>query len=398
MIALLRRRADKIPLYLFYIGLTIELLLVLYDRSAIPALEQEGLIYRWSFAFFTLKICFTKYTRKEWAWLLLFGAFTAMMYLITGVNLALRAVVFVAAMRGIEIRPVFKYSFWLTLSGTLVIAVLSFFNIGRGVATTEVFREVLETRYSFGFGHPNTFHFTVLALVLMFMYAYQEGLKLFVYALLFVVNYGLYLFSDSRTAFAICSLAIVVAVFFYLLPKARQANCFYFLGMFALVFCLAFSVVAAYYADSTPSWESGSMIARLNRILVTRISHVYWANPEAPASLSNWTLFSEASHFDLYFDMGWVRMFYWFGIIPGLVFSGLHLVLLNECRKQKDYMALVLIVVAAIYTVLEANLISAYLARNCLLFLFGLYWGGMLKADEGEDVYWWGIYTHAAKA
>jgi Sec-independent protein secretion pathway component TatC len=41
-------------------------------------------------------------------------------------------------------------------------------------------------------------------------------------------------------------------------------------------------------------------------------------------------------------------------------------------------MALVLFVAVALYTVVEAQFISAYLGRNPLLFLFGAYWGSFV--------------------
>jgi hypothetical protein len=382
--------------------LTVELLFVHYDRSAFPPFD--GMLYVYfllPFAIFVLKVCMTKYTKKEWLYLILMGVFATGTYLATGANIAMRAVVLVAAMRDIEIPPLVKYIFWNLLVGSLVIVVLSFFDIGRSVTMTDIWRgDLVETRYIFGFGQPNTFHCVVLMLVLLFMYAYRESLKLTAYILLFFANYGLFLLSDSRTGFAVCALAIVAAAFFYLLPKARQAAAIYYLGMLVFVFCLAFSVFAAYCADSAPYWESGSLIVKLDGLLTTRISHLYWVDPDAPASLSGWSLFSDAHNYSLNFDMGWVGLFCRFGIIPALVFSALHLLLLNECRRQQDYLALVLIVIAAIYSISESGFIPTFfLGRNCLLFLFGAYWSGMLKADKGESVNWWRVWNKdAAKA
>jgi hypothetical protein len=382
---------------IFYLGLTIELLLVLYDYSAIPSFENVGLVFRLTFAIFALKVCLTKYSRKEWIALILASIFTGGMYLATGGNVALRTVVLVAAMRGIEIRQALKYSLGILFSGTLAIFLLSFFGIGRGL-TTIVYRGVVpEERYCFGFAHPNSIHFAVLALVLSVIYVLQARWKLLAYALLFAINYVLFLFTDSRSGFLACALLIVGAAFFCLLPKAQQADWIYFAGMLVFVFCLAFSVFAAYCADSTPFWEEGSLIVKLDGILTTRISHLYWIDPVNPATLSSWTLFSDAHHFSLNFDMGWVALFCWYGIVPGLVVAILYLLLLNECRRQQDYLALTMIVVAAIYMLTETSFIPEfYLGRNCLLFLFGAYWGSMLKIEKGEKVNWWRIY--AAKA
>ncbi|MCL2051103.1 MAG: hypothetical protein FWG91_05175 [Lachnospiraceae bacterium] len=390
MIAWLKKNADKIPLYLFYLGLTIELLVVIIDRSALPPLN-EGQIFRVTFLLFAIKVCFTKYAKKEWLVLFSFLLFTFIMYRITGQNVALRAVVFVAAMRDIKIRVAMKYTFWLTLSGFLSIIALSVIGIGRDLKLTTVYRDVIETRYHFGIGHPNTFYCMVLAVLLLFFYCYQEKLKMSILSVILGANIVLFIFTDSRTGFFVTTVAILLAMVFTLAPKLAKTDWVYYAAMGVFLLCIGLSVLAAYYADSLMLWTPGSLLERLDQALSSRIIALYWDRPSISAALKDFTLFASNAEYVRSFDMGWVRFFYWFGIVPGTLFIGLFLLLLNECRRQKDVMALLLIVVIAIYTIVEPQFISLYLGRNFLLFIFGAYWGKMLIKDDGKEVYWWQI-------
>ena len=388
MIERMKTKIPSIPYYLFYLGLTIELIVVLVERSVMPLL-YEGEIFRVTFALFALKICFTKYTKKEWMWLIAFSIMTFIMYRITGQNVALRAVFFVAAMRGINIKEAMKFTLWITLSGLLITIALSFMGIGRDIKSTEVFRETVETRYHFGVGHPNTFFCIILVLLLLFFYCYKERITKPVLISFAAIIFVLFLFTDSRTGFAVTIFAMLCAALYCLFPKIQRTNWIYYIGITIFLFCIGISVWAA--ANSINAWHD-PIVAQIDRIFSGRIKVLYFDNIRNAGSLGTWTLFSSPESFiaSHYFDMGWVRVFYWFGVIPGLVICLVHLLLLNECRRQKDYMALALVTVTAIYTIVEPQFISFYLGRNILLFLFGLYWGQMFFAD-GDEVNWWRI-------
>lgn len=80
---------------------------------------------------------------------------------------------------------------------------------------------------------------------------------------------------------------------------------------------------------------------------------------------------------DHYFDMGLVRVFYWYGIVPGIVFVASNIWLIWRFYKNRDGMGLVMLAVLSVYTVVEAHLVSVYIGRNYLLFLTGMYAVGM---------------------
>lgn len=86
--------------------------------------------------------------------------------------------------------------------------------------------------------------------------------------------------------------------------------------------------------------------------------------------------------------MGYVRLFFWYGIIPGACSMVLLFLLMRVCRTLKDTQGFVLVLSFALFTVVEAHAVSVYLARNYVLFLLGAYWTAMLPLG-GKAIWWW---------
>lgn len=83
--------------------------------------------------------------------------------------------------------------------------------------------------------------------------------------------------------------------------------------------------------------------------------------------IRTWSAFSCEENTKHYFDMGWVKVFYRYGVIPGSLYVAAHLYLLWKLWKRRDGCGLVVFVMFAVYTVVEAHLVSVYLGRNYLL-------------------------------
>ena len=66
----------------------------------------------------------------------------------------------------------------------------------------------------------------------------------------------------------------------------------------------------------------------------------------------------------------------------------LNLILFKESYR-KDGMALVMMTVLAVYTVVEAHIISVYIGRNYILFLMGMYASDMLGLGSDREEYFW---------
>ena len=143
-------RMKKIGETCFWLGLVIELLIVIIDKSAYTN-PLESQLFRLTFLLFCIKIVLTKYSRKEWLCILLFGGIMFVSYLVNERDETVRVVAFIAACKGMDIKKVMKVVFWGTLTGCVMLIVLSVTGVYGSVSLTSDFgrgvgEQLFETR------------------------------------------------------------------------------------------------------------------------------------------------------------------------------------------------------------------------------------------------------------
>ncbi len=391
--ALYRRLRDEslLPRLVFYIGLTIELLMVIVDKSNYIN-PIEGFLFRVTFLLFAAKLIFTKYELKEWVVIFLLEGIAFVFYRVTGENELIRMVTFAAACRGISLRKALKYTFWVTLAGCLCIVLLSVTGIYGDVSLTQVYGHespdttthigvdpTPETRYTLGMGHPNALSCMAFMLTALGVYVWFDQIRWYGYFILLFLNAGVYLLTRTKTALLITAAFLIGACLMRLVKPFREKSILYFCGFLAFLLCLGFSLDAAvcaqrvrdaqwnafYYLDPR---DNGHIVAlgKIDRFLSGRIISLT-ETENNDGMIHTWSAFSCRNNMEHYFDMGWVKVFYRYGVIPGSLYVAAHLFLLWRLWKRRDGCGLVLFVMFAVYTVVEAHLISVYLGRNYLL-------------------------------
>ncbi|MCR5156794.1 MAG: hypothetical protein K6C96_08945, partial [Butyrivibrio sp.] len=160
---------------LFYIALTIELVLMIVEKSEI-SFPYESHVFRVTFLLTLIAVLVMKHNLKEWAVIAIVLAIAAYSYIASGKNDMLRLALFVMAARDIDLKKTMKYTFYVCLVGVLAIALLAVTGLVGDVALTfDYGRQAgVETRYVFGFGHPNTLFSSVYALLLMWIWIYGK--------------------------------------------------------------------------------------------------------------------------------------------------------------------------------------------------------------------------------
>lgn len=118
------RNVKKIGEACFWLGLMIELLIVIIDKSAYTN-PLESQLFRITFLLFCIKIALTRYSTKEWLCILLFGGIMSVAYLVNERDETVRVIAFVAACKGMDIKKVMKVVFWVTFTGCAALVVLS---------------------------------------------------------------------------------------------------------------------------------------------------------------------------------------------------------------------------------------------------------------------------------
>ncbi len=397
----------KVPQLLFYIALTIELGMVIIDKSNYIN-PIEGMLFRVTFLLFALKLVSTEYTRKEWVLIVFFEVIGIISYKMTGKNDVIRIVTFVAACKGIPLKQMLRYAFYVTLIGCVAIVFLSVTGIygemtltayyGREANNQAVYEDISrlgieETRYTLGMGHPNALSCMYLMLCAMGIYAFSEKMKWYIYLFLMLLTVGVYSLTDSKTSMLI-TLLLLLGAFIMTYSRFFQNHWIaYICAFLVFVCCIGFSVDAAANAPKVrlAQWNEiycGGPNADNHTILLLRIDEslngriISLTNSENnDGSIETWSAFSCPNNMNYYFDMGWVKLFYRYGVIPGILYCVACLALLWQFYKKKDAFGMVVFTVLSIYSVLEAHLFSVYIGRNFLLMMMGSSFFDTCKAN-----------------
>lgn len=367
---------DNICAGLFYLGLAAEILLVIWDKSSWtdPYMEQ---ICRMTFLLFAL-CCACSVRKSTMAEDIVFAIgvlIGALSWRFGGRNDLLRIVIFLRAAGTVSVPRAMKVTFVSSVLGCLGLVGLAFAGIQGHLYQTYDYGHGVETRWDLGLGHPNSLHCMAAMLLIFGLYLFEKRMKLYLYVLLGVGNVLLYGLTRSNTAFAISMLALMLSLLLHYGKKLAAGNAVYFLGELFLFGGLVFSVFCGIYRPSG-HW----LLEKLDHVLTGRISSL-WTTTFHEGTLSTWKWFGQRLNV-CYFDLGWLRVVYWYGVIPAIVIIGLTFALLEYARKTRDKAAFMLLLCFGLYTVFEAHLVSAYIGRNYALFIAALYLPKMLGRTE----------------
>ena len=376
----------KIGNIVFYTALVLEMLFVVLDKSDY-ILPYETWLFRLTFLMFAVKIACTKYTWKEWLCILIMGMLGLISLAMTGREEMIRVVAFVAAFKGIELKTSLKVTFYETLAGSLVIVLLSILGIYGTVSVTGHFRGggIEETRYCLGMGHPNALHCMLFVLLVLGMALYHEKLKWYMYVLLQALNIGVYLLTDSRTGMLLTSGAILFGAFLCYGKKIREKKILYILSGLFVVCCVLFTIFVGIYGVEF------SFMRQIDIRINGRFQY-----GKSDGGVQYWSLFSNPDNQN-YFDMGYMRLFYWYGIIPGILYMVTLCIMIWNCYKKKAYGALLVIMSFSAYMLIEAHAISLYLGRNYILLFLGAMWYTILSRKSEVEQYIFRVFRFLKK-
>lgn len=392
--------------YVFYLMLVMELLIVLWDKSMLPPLP-EGRLFQITFALCLIKILTTRYNKREYLAIFIAFIFGFLIDQMSGHNEILRYFAFIASCKDIDMKKCLKLSFIITASGIVAIALLSITGIlGTVTVLKEYAGEGMLTRYCFGMGNANSFHCMVFSVAILGMYIFEEKMRWWMYLLIVAANIGLYKLTDCKTATGMLVLAVLAMVMVKLVKspsnKSQDTNCcdkngasikeiiLYIVSMACIVVNTALVIISATFAAnawkiyefnwSRIEWnEDIEFWRRLNDALTGRILSLMNTDDRAGSMLS-WKWIPVNGH-EEYFDLGYVRIFYWYGIIAALLIILLLHAFSTYLVLEARYTELIFITIIAVYTLLEAHFVSVYIGRCWIVFLLGAYWCKMLDRD-----------------
>ncbi len=378
----------KIANSLFYVALLIELVLMIVEKSELY-FPYESYVFRVTFVLTFFAVIISRHEKKEWFLIACVWVFTFACYRLTGKNDLLRFATFIMAARNINLGKTMKVSLYVSLAGFATIALLSVLGVlGQVYMVTDYGRDnAQELRYVFGFGHPNTLWGCVYALMLLWLWVYGSKAKWWKYAALLVISLLTGVVTASRTGLLISTFTFVLALIVRFFPMISNKKWFYALtGLLSPVFCVLFSIwgAAVSYVPRY-AWEHRhyELITFIDELINNRMQNLYRDNGRHSGALVSWKLFSDHQSVE-YFDMGWVRLFYWYGIIPTVLICILLVVFIYICYKRRDAWSMVLFISLSVYTVIEATFVSVYIGRNMLLPVMGVYLGSLFEREKNK--------------
>ena len=359
----------------FYMGLIFELIIFLLDRSDLHN-PYQSMMFRVTFVFFVIKCICTRYNRREWIFIIITAAFSILTYRLCGKDEVVRAMVFIIAMKDLDVKRTLKVNYLLTSVGVALLGILSVLGILGHVVSSGGYGSKAEAfMVEFGLGSPNTWAIQIWLLIALYVYLYHDCMHRYSYGLFILMGIAVFALSRCRIAFLMILITACVGLLFEVSPKIRESIAVYIGGAIVLLLGMGFSI---YAAITSKWWEFQTDFELLiNRITTGRVQSLY-AFENGGAVISNWKLFGDPG-FTEYFDMGYVRLFWWYGIIPGTLALISVLVLFYYQYKTKDYAGFLLVVSMAVFSVLEAHFISPFIARAYYLFLIGGVWYRMIS-------------------
>ncbi len=390
------RNVKKIGEACFWLGLMIELLIVIIDKSAYTN-PLESQLFRITFLLFCIKIALTRYSTKEWLCILLFGGIMSVAYLVNERDETVRVIAFAAACKGMDIKKVMKVVFWVTFTGCAALVVLSVTGVYGAVSLTADFGrgeggQLYETRYVLGMGHPNALHCMLWMLAVLAVYSYADRLKWYHFAGLGVLDIAFFSLTDSKTGVIVWMMFVVMTFIMWYSKKCRENKGVYILGAMIVLGCVIFAMIGSHVENTYLTQDT--LMHKLDKLLNGRYQGCYAVEA---ARLENWKLFAAPEN-TAYFDAGFVRLFYWYGIIPGIIYVGMNVYLLYQSYRQKDYVMFTMTVAFSVYNLMEAHFISVYILRNYLLVLMGYYWYQPFERTNAYEGYFWQVKGLLGKA
>ncbi|SCY54719.1 Glycosyltransferase involved in cell wall bisynthesis [Lachnospiraceae bacterium XBB2008] len=354
----------------FYLALFLEIVIFTLDRADWIN-PYQSIMFRITFALFLVKCICTRYSPKEWAFIILTAAFCILAYSVNIRDEIIRAMVFVIAMKDIDVKRALKFNYILTMAGMILLAILALLGVMGEIVSPFGYGEKSDMfMLSLGLGSSNTLGIQIWLFVALGIYLYHQRMSYLDYVLVGFGGVAVYLMTHCRMAVLMIFFSMFCGLIFKRFPDLASKRGVYVTGIMITLSCLLFSVYAA--AVST-WWDRQTEFQKKLNILTTgRIMSIY-PFENGGGVLSNWKMFSDPV-FDGFFDMGIVRLFWWYGVLPGLLAFAAVIMLFIWQYRHKDHAGFVLTLSVLVFSVLEAHFISPFISRAYVLFLIGGMW------------------------
>ncbi len=330
--------------------------------------EHSRLLDKIGFALLFTKVLGTRYNKREFLIVVTAGILALVNYRISNNAGMLYNALLIASLKNVDLKKMFWVSLYATLFSIALMAFLSVSGIAGEVALIQNYgRGGVETRYCFGYSHPNQWAHAVFMALLLYVLADWERLNWWKLLVAGAVNFGAYLLSVSRTGFlAGCVLLLLAVLYRY---GAKFMN-------LVFVQLLAFAGITSLWIlpwTAMTDTKIGNLLVDLfNKILTNRLTlarHFYEAYGTSLFGKMVDVVYFVNDKKQIVLDLGYIRFLLENGVvIYGLTLAAVCLLTVHAFKKQRGWM-ITGIVCVCVYALNESMPLSKIPATLFLFFL-----------------------------
>lgn len=375
-----RIKTEDIGVVCFYLAFIYELVLRVLEKNDI-FFQYEQIGWGMALACYLLKILCTKYTKKEWIMIALFGVISVIALATCGNIAYLTIALFVIASKGIDRRNVMTLTGMALFCMTILVMVRCLLGInGTLVDVANFGRGGDEMRYRFGFSHANQFHYAVFCIMAVYLWLQKTKANVCQYLVLLIVNTAVFYLTRSRTGAGLCYLMILGNIAMQYCKTLRNSKLVYKCGYAIFTTVVIFAVIAVRVnTDNYP------LLWKLDMMLTGRFNSAYRTlTPYHLGFIAN-TDWGQT-------DMGLAMQAYQLGLLYTIIFVLLIYGLLRKIEHEKkasDYI-LLLAVIGYIFTE-NQQAIGRTPSESFIWLLLIDQWYCLFRKERGTSSYLWRI-------
>ena len=356
----LSNQKSKIAQILFWIAF-ISLILIRSLNSAGVDIPYRTRLLQLMAILFGVKILLTQYSVKEWIAIGITAVITGLAFLSAKDTLWIEIAVMLIAAKDMDLKKCCSVYFGIAAVSMVAMMVLSGIGVIDNFKLVQDFdRGGVETRYAFGYTHPNVFFSNVMNVVALGILAFYDKIKPWHMVVLTGVNVVLLLLAASRTGFIVVQVLLIAIFIVKKWQKVIECKWFCIIGYVSIIFAslISYSIFVV----------NRRALIGLNRIFTGRI----WLTLDH-APLTEWSVLP-IDRETFVIDMGFVHVMFYWGILLGLIYIGLILWNFRRLYLKKDAAAVVVLLAYTLFTMIESHGFSMFFVGN-LMFILMIGWG-----------------------
>lgn len=216
---------------------------------------------------FIVKIVFTRYELFE---AVFGGGLLLLMFccwkMSGSIDYPLNAILLLG-LKNVDIKELFKLLFYVVIVSVSIIMTWTLLHNLPGIIRVQDYgRGGVETRFQFGWWHPNRGHSVFFTIIVLFLSSYFKKCKWWIFVCLIIFNYECFLLTKSKTGFIVTLISIVFFFLLKLINNGFHRKVLFFLAQMINILCIVFSMIGIGIVPI-----ASGLLDKLNKITTGRV-------------------------------------------------------------------------------------------------------------------------------